>query len=357
VFITTLRKINQKLVTVLIFSSSVLLLSCTQQKPESEKVVNLFIWPNYISTELLNKFHEKTHIKVNVSNFASNEELLAKLQAGATGYDVIVPSDYMISILIKSKLIKNIDKAQIPNWSKVDPKLLAHSFDPKNDFSLPYGWSTTGFAVNRKNFPDKISSWKELFENPKLKGKISILDDSREVFGAALKLSGESLNSTDLKKLTVAKDYLKAHKSQIKEFNSDPMEGLRSGDLWAAQMYSSDAFQLKYKNKMDVEYIIPDEGGTIAIDNLAIPESAKNVKEANELINFMLEEESNLSFVNSMYAGPVLTVTKSKLSKELQDNPSLFPPELKLSKLEALLDIGSATTEIDKLWTELKTSN
>lgn len=165
---------------------------------------------------------------MNVTNFASNEELLAKMQAGATGYDVIVPSDYMVAVMIKLGLLEPLKRSEIPRWEGLDPQFLGKEFDPQNTYSVPYGWATTGIAYNRKHFPEGIKSWKEFFENPKLKGHIGLLDDTREVFGAALKLKGQSLNSTDEKQLKEAQLYLIKNKGQIKAYLVDAFQAITS---------------------------------------------------------------------------------------------------------------------------------
>jgi spermidine/putrescine transport system substrate-binding protein len=348
---------------LLFFVSAALVVSCTKKVPSVNNIdnsqetkyqqVNLFIWSNYISNDLIKEFEEKTHIKVVISNYASNEELLAKLQAGATGYDIIVPSDYMINIMIKLNLLKTLDKNKIPNAANLDANFLTQEFDPKNEFSLPYGWTTTGIAINRKYFKDPIKSWKDLFENPKLKGKISVLDDNREVFAAALKQLGFSVNTQNVDEIKKAKDYLVAHKAQTKSYLADPMESISMGEVWAAQMYSSDALQAQEKNK-DIEYVLPSEGCTLAIDNLAIPQTAKNTEAAYQLINFMLSQKTSLNFVKVVKGSPVVKGVKEELPEALQKNENLFPPLAQIKKMEMMKDLGKLTLEYDKLWTELK---
>lgn len=349
------------LLFVLLPFVAILSISCTLKKDPSmqsgaeKKTLNLFIWSNYVSAESLKEFERESNIKVNLTHFASNEELLAKLQAGATGYDVVVPSDYMVTVMIKLGLLEPLKSDLIPNRKNLDPQFMAKEFDPKNEFSLPYGWASTGIAYHKKYFPEGLKSWKELFENPKLKGHIGLLDDNREVFGAALKVGGHSLNSTDEKELQQAQEYLIKHKSQLKAFLADTFQSLTAGEVWATQMFSSDALQARAKTQGQVEYIIPEEGGTFAIDNLAIPKTAQNKDGAHRLINFLISLENNVRFVQKIYAGPVLKETRSSLPKDFQENESLFPTPQTLKKLEMIKDLGESTALYDRLWTELKT--
>lgn len=355
-----LNIMSGKNIFVFLFVTISLLISCTSKNNQvpsdnnEKKTVSLFIWSNYVSEEILKEFETKYNMKVIVSNYSSNEELLSKLQAGATGYDVIVPSDYMVAIMAKLKLLVPLNKELIKNSVGIDPKFLKLPYDTNNEFSYPYGWTTTGIAVNSKYFKGNLKSWKDLFENKQIQGKVNLLDDNREVFAAALKTMGHSINSQNNEEITKAKEYLKANKKQVKSFNSEVIEMLMNGEVWVSQMYSSDALQAQSKTKGLIKYIIPEEGCTMAVDNLAIPASAKNVEGANLLINFLLSQESNLAFVKKIYSGPILLSTKNNLPEELKSNSSLFPDKNIMAKLEMLVDLGELTSFYDQLWTELK---
>ena len=176
--------------------------------PRGERVVNLAIWSNYLAPELLVEFQRRTGIKVQISNYSSNEELLAKLQAGASGYDLALPTDYMMFAMIKLGLLTPIDFTQLPNAKNLDKKFYGKSYDPKNEYSVPYDWGTTGIAINRALYTGTVSSWNELFEKPDLAGRFSLLDDAREVIGAALKSKNYSLNSKSPEELAQAKELL-----------------------------------------------------------------------------------------------------------------------------------------------------
>ena len=336
-------------------------LSCTSKKDPSEvtlaekKTLNLFIWSNYVSDESLKEFEKESNIKVNVTQYASNEEVLAKLLAGASGYDIAVPSYYIVSAMINLGLLEPIDKSIISNREKLDTKLLGKDFDPKNEYSLPYGWASTGIAINKKFFPEGLKSWKEFLENPKLKGHIALLDDIREVFGIALKINGQSINVRDEKVIQEAQKYLLSHKAQIKAYLSDPMEAMLNGEVWASQMFSSDALQASFKTKGQIEYVIPTEGATFSIDNLVILKSSKNKLEAHKLLNYLISPANNKRFVQKMFAGPILLETKAALPLEYQTNKGLFPSDETLKKMEMLKDLGPAATIYDRFWTELKT--
>lgn len=323
--------------------------STTQQRE-----LNLAIWAAYLSPEIQEAFTKETGIKLNVSNYVSNEELLAKLQAGASGIDVCVPSDYMVEVMIKTDLLQPLDLKQIPNVSGLDPQVMHQEFDPENRYSLPYTWITSGIAVNTELYKKPIKSWKDLLTQKDLAGKFSLLDDVREVTGAALKIHGYSLNSTDKNQLEKAKATLREARERIKMFRSDTIDPLVNKEIAAAQAFSTDALQAAQKSGGKIRFILPAEGGTRTIDNMVIPKGAKNLKEAHELINYLLSSKANLSFVKTMFGGPVVKSVKTQLPPVLQKDPALFPPPAQLRKLERLKDLGPATRLYDRLWTELK---
>jgi spermidine/putrescine transport system substrate-binding protein len=318
------------------------------------RVVNLAIWSNYVSPELLAEFEKKTGIKVQVANYSSNEELLAKLQAGASGYDVAVPSDYMVFAMIKLGLIRELDYTQLPNAKSLDPRYLKKPYDSENKFSLPYDWGTTGIAVNRTLYKGEIKGWKSLFSNPDLAGKFTLLDDVRETIGAALKAQGFSINTKNPEELAKAKALLIKNRGRIKAFTSEPMMPLVNGETAVAHAYLSDALQARKQTGGKIEYIIPEEGGTLWIDNLVIPTGSQHLKEAHAFINFLLEPSSNVSTVKSVFVAPANKDAFALLPKDFQSNTMLFPPAKILEKCEMIQDLGDALAQWDRIWTEVK---
>lgn len=333
-------------------------LSCTNKSTTSApaKEVNLAIWGNYLGPDIQEKFTKETGIKINISNYSSNEELLAKVQSGASGIDVAVPSDYMVEIMAKSNMLETLNHEKLPNKSNIDPNFLGLNFDKANTYSVPYAWSTAGLAVYKDLVKGTIKSWKQVFENKELSGKISMLDDVREVTAAALKVNGFSVNTVNPAELEKAKKTLMAVKPRIKMFRTDTIDALVEKEIAVAHAYSSDALQAVEKSGGKIEYVIPEEGGTRAVDNMVILKGAKNADNAHALINFMLKPESNLSLVKATMAGPVLKTTREQLPENLRNNPSLFPSASTLSHLEALKDVGEQTKLYDDLWTQVKTN-
>lgn len=324
------------------------------EKSSHDRVVNLAIWANYLTPEMQEKFTKETGIKLRVSNYSSSEELLAKLQSGASGIDVAVPSDYMVGVMNKLGLLAPIDASKIPNKAGLDSSLLKREFDPENQVSLPYSWIVTGIAINRDLFKGTIKGWKDLMSNKEIAGKFSLLDDVREVTAAALRANDASVNTLSAEDLAKAEATLKDVRGRVKMFTSDVIDPLVKKEVAIAQGYSSDVLQAAKATGGKIEFILPEDGGTRAIDSLVIVKGSKNGNEAHALINFLLSAEVNASFVKTMMGGPVVLKTKELLPAELKVNQFLYPSPAVLTKFEYLHDVGEATRLYDRLWTEVR---
>jgi spermidine/putrescine transport system substrate-binding protein len=334
--------------------AAIFTVSCTKKSEEKKpREVSLAIWANFLSTEMQTKFEKETGIKIRTSTYSSNEELLAKVQAGASGIDVAVPSDYMIGVMVKLGLLHPIDAAKIPNKAGLDPAVMKQPFDPKNEFSMPYSWGLVGIAFHSDLVKDPIKGWKDLFSRPELAGKISLLDDVREVTAAALKVNGFSVNTTSEAELDKAKATLKEVRGKVKMFRSDAIDPLVNKEVMAAHIYSSDAYQAALKSDK-VKFVLPEEGGTRNIDGLVILKGAKNTEEAHALINFLISKEASLELVKARGAGPIIAGALNFLPPAMKTMPMINPPATALSKFESIQDVGEATRLYDRLWTEIK---
>lgn len=335
-----------------------LLIGCTRnnQTEGGPKIVNLSIWGNYLSSDMQAQFEKETGIKINISNYSSNEELLAKVQMGGAGIDVAVPSDYMVDVMRKMNLLEPLSEQALPNKKLISERYLKQDFDPENQHSLPYSWSTAGIAVNRTLYKAPVKSWKDLLTNEQLKGKYAILDDVRETLSAALKMHGYSVNTTNVAEIMKAKDTLVTAKKNTKMFSSDSIDILNNKEVLAAHCYSTEALQAAAKSKDKIEYLIPEEGSTITLDNLVIIKGAKHLEAAHKLINFLLSETAEIKKVKTIFAGPILKNTRAQLPKEFQQNEALFPSEGTLKKLERIHDLGDKNKLYEDAWTEVKTN-
>jgi spermidine/putrescine transport system substrate-binding protein len=334
-----------------------LLTSCTPKGGGGNapaRVVNLAIWSSYVTEGKLKEFERRAGTRVQVTHYSSNEELLAKLQAGGGGYDVVVPSDYMVKAMIELKLLRELEPARVPNAGSVDPRHLRKPYDPANRYSFPYHWGTTGIAVNRALHSGPVRGWKDVFENPALAGKFSLLDDVREALGVALRLLGHSMNTRDPAQLEEAKKLLIRVRPKVKAFTSEPMAPLADGEVAVAHAYVTDALRARQRTGGKVDYVIPEEGATLWFDNLAIPAGAPHPAEAHALMDFLLEAATEAETTRSFFAAPANLKSLALLPPDLRGNPALFPPPEAFQKLEMLEDLGEATRAWDRAWAEVK---
>ena len=315
--------------------------------------LHLFTWSDYTEETAVKEFERRFGVKVVTDTFGSNEELLAKLQGGASGYDVVVPSDYMVSILIKQGLLAELDHVKIPNLAHVYQHLKGLYYDPPNTYSVPYLWGTTGIGYNADLVTPPPKSWQTLWD-ARYKGKISLLNDEREVFGMALRAVGESLNATQPAKLEAAKARLMAQKALVKTYTSENYDQLLvSGEVALAHGWSGTILRAAAE-RPSIKYVIPKEGGTIWQDNLCVLKSSKHQDDAMTLINFMLEPQiAALTTSKVMYAS-ANEEARQFLPKEMAQNPAIYPPESVVARLEWIKDVGEAIKLYDRAWTELK---
>ena len=317
--------------------------------------LNLFIWSNYISPETLGKFEQRYGVKVNVDLYDSNESLLAKLQAGNTAYDVICPSDYTLQVLIRQGLVRRIDHARLPHLRSLSPSFLNRPYDPGNRHSTPYFWGTTGIAYDRTRIAAPIDSWAALWDE-RYRGRILMLDDPREAFMAALKLRGHSLNATDPDVLREARDLLIRQRRLVRTYNSTNYEDvLLARDVWIAQGWSGQFAKIMEQDP-DIAYVVPKEGSTLFIDNLAIPTTATHPDLAHAFLDFVMEPEIAAEICRTMHYSTTSREALPLLPPAIRSSPAMFPPPTVFDRLEMIRDLGDATVLYDRLWTEVKSA-
>ncbi len=323
------------------------------------KSVSFYNWTDYIDPDVLTQFQEECGVDVIYDTFSSNEDLLAKLQAGATGYDLIVPSDYMVSIMLQLNMLKPLEHANIPNLTNLYPRFTETPYDAGNVYTVPYQWGTTGIGYNLDATGEVPDGWDWFFDPAKadtFKGKISLLNDQREVIGAALKYLGYSMNSVDPAELEEAKQTILAIKPDIATFDSDSFgDILVSGEVVFGHGFSGGYFQSVYANEdKNLGYVIPKEGGTIWTDNLAIPTTAPNPYTAEILINYLLDPEVGAAISDITYYASPNQAAESLIDEEITSNPGIYPPQETSDKLEFLTELGEGTLLWDRIWTEIK---
>jgi spermidine/putrescine-binding protein len=337
---------------------SMILTACSGAKKST--TLNLYAWSEYVPQQLLDDFSTKYGITVNYDTYSSNEELLAKLQAGASGYDVIVPSDYIVAVMIKQGMLEPIDVSKLANFNNLDPRFINRDYDPGNKYTIPYQWGTTGLIYDKTVVPSEPKSWIDLWD-PAYQGRLVFLDDEREVIGMALEVLGYDRNSTNENELNQAEQKLLELKPNILKFDSDsPETAIISGETWAGLVYNGNA-SLALAEDTNVVYICPTEGCTIWFDNLAIPKGAPHLDAAILFLDWVLDPQQSILITTEFpYSNPnkaaldLLKTQDSALYEAYVAFPGTNPPDLFLANAKPIVDVGDATALYDSIWTDFK---
>jgi len=319
----------------------------------SADTLHLYTWADYISPEVVEKFEKQHGCDVVIDTFDSNESMYAKLKAGATGYDLVFPTAYMIQVMHAEGLLQNLDHAKLPNLPNIDPAVLAKVIDTKMAHSVPYTFAYAALAIRKDKIKDAEPSY-ALFDRASLAGRVTLLDDMRESIGAALKSLGHSLNTRDEAQLAAAQEVLIRWKKHLARFDNEGYKaGIDSAEFHLVHGYSGDLFQVQMENPK-VEIIIPREGVTIGCDEMVIPKTAKQPALAHALINFLLDPAIAAENMEWMGYYCPNTPAKARLSADFLANPAITIPADLAAKCEVIQDLGPDLAKYSKVWDAVK---
>lgn len=309
-------------------------------------------WPNYYDPANYDAFTKQTGATIDVSVFGSNEEMLAKLQAGGTGWDVFVPTNYTISTYVELELIQPIDLSRLPNFDEASyiKRFIEPGTVNGKVYAVPKDWGTTGFVLNRDKVTSNPTTWKEFWDltMTKASGRVMVHDYQLTTIGNALKYFGYSFNSVDPKELADAEDLLLKAKPHLFAINSDYQPSMRSTDAWMSVAWTGDGLQL-HRDMPEIDYVLGKEGGEIWSDFYAIPAEAPHLDAAYAFIDYLLDPEVNAREVLA-HGYPVPDErTTALLPKEMTSNPIMYPAQELLDALE----FGAAVTLTNPLRAEI----
>ncbi len=341
--------------------------------PAEEKVLNLYIWNDYLAEDTIANFEKETGIKVSLSNYGSNEELDGKLAPGHSGYDIVVPSASFFGRQIKAGYYQKLDRALLPNFGNMDPAILASlaENDPGNEHAVVHMWGVTGLGYNlakvkaaMKEAP--LDSWRLVMDPTVAKNLqkcgIAILDSSSEMFKMTLAYIGKSPNTQDPADLAAAGEAMNKYRPFIRYIDTQRMIGdLANGEICAAVGYSGDLLQardraIENKTGADIAFVIPKEGTIQWFDGYLVPSDAPHPKNAHAFINYMLKPEVIAAVTNTVKYANGVTAASQFVDKAVLENPGIYPPAEVLKRLTADQPSSDDTTRtMTRLWTKFST--
>ncbi|NLE15512.1 MAG: extracellular solute-binding protein [Spirochaetales bacterium] len=328
--------------------------SCKKSNTQKGKLY-LYNWTYYTPDSLVQQFEEETGIDVVIDNFASNEEMFAKLMAGGNeGYDLIFPSSDYTAIMIKLGLLSELDHSLIPNLKYLSPLFKEKaSYDPTFRYSVPYFLGSSGIAVNTERAPRDYERTWAIFADSRMAGSMSMLDDMREVMGAALKHLGYSGNSTDIDQLKQATDLINTQwKPNLVKFDSESFgKAFSRGEFVVVHAYPENVFAEISKEKWStIDFFIPAEGGMMYIDNMVIPTGSKNKEAAHAFINFIHDPKHYAVFLDTFSLPPTTNTGASAYMKTTQPFFSIDD----LSNSDNISDLGPDLELYNQLWQTIR---
>ena len=315
----------------------------------------IYTWAGYTDNALLDRFAEKTGVRVVADVFSSNEEMLARVQAGgARAYSIIYPSDYMVVQMTELGLLSPLDHSSLGGLDRLKKQFQNPVYDPGNRYSVPLSWGTTGLIYNTEQLKEAPEDWNYLWEHKQeLARRMTLASDVREVMGAALRMLGYSLNSTNQEQVKQAYEKLVELKPAIASFTTDAWRPqMLTGDLKVAMCYSSDANEVISDNDK-LKYVVPKSGSSLWTDTLVIPKGAPNPEAAYKWINFLLQADVAASLVERLSFSTPSEDAFNLLTPELRENELLFPSEAVLKNCEGVAPVGKFMEVYDRYWTKL----
>lgn len=299
-----------------------------------EPKLNFYNWDTYIGETTLADFKAAAGTDVNMTMFASNDELFAKLRAGNAGYDVIVPSNDFVERMAAAKMIVALDHSLIPNLKNIEQSFIDVPYDPGRKYSMPYTWLTLGIGYRKSKVKTKPDSWKVLFDSDEYKGRIALLSEAGDVFRLYGKYLGKSVNDLTAADIKTIEALLIKHKPNIKAFHEDNGQDLLlKGEVDLVMEYNGDIAQIMAEDD-DIDFVLPKEGSQFNSDTLCIPTGAPHPKNAHAFINYLLDGEVDKKITETILYPTPNAAAKALMPDDYKNNPVIFPPAAELAKCE-----------------------
>ena len=288
--------------------------------------LNFYNWDTYIGETTLADFKGASDVDVNMSLFATNDELFAKLRAGNPGFDVIVPSNDFVERMSQSNMLMPLDHAQIPNMKNIDPGFVEVAYDPGRKYSMPYTWLVLGIGYRKSKVKSVPDSWKVLFDSNEYAGKISLLSEAGDLFRLYGKYLGKSVDALTAADIAVIEKMMIKQKPFVKVFHEDNGQDLLvKGEVDLVLEYNGDIAQQMVEDD-DIDFVIPKEGSQLNSDTLCIPVGAPHPKNAHAFINYLLDAEVGKKITETILYPTPNAAAKALMPESYRNNPVIFPP-------------------------------
>lgn len=330
-----MKKVLCVVLCMLLISGVALLASCSSEGQAGE--INVYNWGEYISNgedgsmDVIAEFEQQYGIKVNYTNYETNEEMYNILKNSGSSYDVIIPSDYMIHKLIEEDMLEEINFDNIPNYKNIMDEYKNLDFDKENKYSVPYSWGVVALVYNTEMVEEKPDSFDVLWDES-YKGNMLMFNNSRDAMAIAMKLKGIDPSIVTKEDVDTATAYLKEQKPLLKKYVMDQVFTEMEGDQAALAPYYAGDIAMMMENNEALDYVLPEEGSNLFIDSMCIPKTSKNKELAEKFINFMLEAE--VAKANAEYIGYSTPnqAAYDLLDEDLKNNELIYPPQEYLDK-------------------------
>lgn len=324
---------------------------CGPRRPR----LNVFNWPTYVAPETVRKFEAASGAEVRYAVYESNEEMLARVMSGNSGWDVVFPSNYLVGPMREMGLLEPLSRAAIPNLANLEERFRAPEWDPKLEWCVPYLWGASGILYSRKLAPPP-ARWRDLWDE-RLRGRVTMLDDPAEVLGACLKMLGYPLNSTDPGQLRAAQREAMAQKRLLRAYlNTEVRDQAVAGDVLAAQAWATTAQQAMDASS-ELAFVFPGEGFSLYADNAVLLRESKRAELAHRFIDFLLGPDAGASIALAARAATANGAALERLPERIRNNPVLYPPPGVLQRGEWFRPLPPEVQRLrDRLWTEIKSA-
>lgn len=328
------------------------LIAATGCSSEEKQTLNVLNYDIYIDRSLLKEFEEANNVTIKYDTYSTPEEMYIKVKSGASKYDLIISSEYMIERMINENLVNKLNFDNIPNYKYIGEDFKNHVYDPTNEYSVPYFWGTLGILYNKTTVDASSVSWAMLWDETHAQ-RIIMMDSQRDSFAAALKLLGYSLNTVDENELDEAKALLIEQRPLVMAYITDGSPDIMiNEEADMALVWSGEAVSAMTENE-NLDFVIPKEGSNIWIDAMIIPSTTEKQELAEKLIDFLCSTDATLRNIDEVWYSTVHTEAIKQVDEELLSNPAFNIPQDDIDKMEMLRDPKEFIELYSDRWTEL----